>query len=399
MRNLRWQLIIAIGGVALIIGLFLGQNPRLETTAPQPVAGGAYTEALLGKLVRLNPVLDANNQVDKDIDRLIFSGLISFDSRGNPQPDLAELAVSADATLYTFTIRERAFWHDGEPVTSDDVIYTFSKFQDEDYPGSKGLQAFWKDINIVRLDTRTVQFQLPEPFAPFLDYVSIGLLPDHLLRGVSVEDLIDHPFNLHPIGTGPFKFDRFLTENGEIVGVSLRVSEDYYGEQPFLERIEFRIFDEAAEALRAYRAGEVQGIGAVDASILEAALDQPNLNLYSSRLPRIGLVFLNTKHPELTFFREKAFRQALQLSINRQWIVDSAFRGQAVIAPTARFCRELGLMLTISGRLSSTRKLQASCCSPSVGSSQPGPPREHRSTSALRMAKPWLSNLSTLTIP
>ncbi len=332
MRNLRWQLLIAVGGLVLVVGLLIGQTPDTDIVAPHPVPGGVHIEALVGNLARLNPILDMFNQVDRDIDRLIYSGLISFNSRGEPLPDLAsEWAVSADATLYTFTLREDARWHDNEPVTSDDVIYTFSKMQDDDYPGPADLQSMWQQVNIIRLDERRVQFQLPEPFAPFLDYLSVGLLPDHLLRGVSAGELIDHPFNLQPVGTGPFYFDRFLVEDEEIVSVSLLSFEDYYGQAPYLERVEFRFYENSRDALDAFIAGEIQGIGEVDSEIINEVLDSPQLNMHTSRLPRLSLVFLNIKHSEKTYLAEKKFRQALLLSVNREWIINQALQGQGLI--------------------------------------------------------------------
>ncbi|MGD2057574.1 MAG: ABC transporter substrate-binding protein, partial [Anaerolineales bacterium] len=221
MRKLRWPLVIAIVGILAVVVILLSQSSDPSVIAPQPVEGGAYAEALIGELQRLNPILDEFNQPDQDVDRLIFSGLVSFDSRGNPQKDLAESwSISADASLYTVVLRENAVWHDGQPVTADDIVYTFSKFQDDDYPGPADLHEFWSEINIIRLDDRRVQFQLAEPFSPFLDYLTTGLLPDHLLRGVSASALIDHPFNLHPIGTGPYQFDSFVLENEDIIGVS-----------------------------------------------------------------------------------------------------------------------------------------------------------------------------------
>lgn len=333
MHNIRWQLLIAAGGLVLVVGLLLGQTPGITPTTPLPVRGGVYTEALVGHLLRLNPVLDYANQADRDIDRLIFSGLVRFDQHGLPMPDLAESwAISADATLFTFTLREDALWHDGEPVTSNDVIYTYSKLQDEGYPGPAELHAMWREINIIRLDDRSIQFQLPEPFAPFLDYLTIGLLPDHLLRGVGVVDMIDHPFSLHPIGSGAFRFDHFIIEEGQIVGIYLTAFADHYQGVPFLERVEFRYYSDASSALRAYEIGEVLGIGTVTPDIFALVLNDAGLNLYSARMPRTGIVFLNIAHPEKDFFADRRVRQALLMSVNRQWLIDEALNGQAIVA-------------------------------------------------------------------
>lgn len=332
MRKLRLPLLIATLGIILVVVLLLRQSSTPGVIAPQPVEGGAYSEALIGEIQRLNPILDDFNQPDKDIDRLIFSGLVRFDSRGNPHKELAESwAISADASLYTITLREDVVWHDGEPVTADDVVYTFSKFQDESYPGPADLQEFWSEINIIRLDDRRVQFQLPEPFAPFLDYLTIGLLPDHLLRGVSAGALIDHPFNLRPIGTGPFKFDSFIVEEDTIVGVSLSAFEEYYQSRPFLDRVEFRTVPDAQAAYLAFQNEQVSGISRVDNTILDEVLEDPQLNLHTARLPRMGMLFINVKHPVKDFLADKAIRRALMLSLNREWIIQSALDGQAVL--------------------------------------------------------------------
>jgi len=317
----------------LLVVLLVSQGPQGAIGPAQPAEGGAYTEAVVGQIVRLNPLLDYNNQVDRDIDRLVYRGLVTRDSRGLPQPDLAEgWSVSADGTLYTVTLRDDARWQDGEPVTSDDVIYTFSQFQDPDYPGPADLVQMWQGINLIRLDDRTVQFQLPEAYAPFLDYLATGLLPDHLLRGAQIEDLIDHPFNAEPVGTGPFKFERFLLQDGRIDGVGLVAFDDFYLGRPFLDRVEFHTYAAPEEALAAYDAGEVQGIATVHPEMFPEVLPNPELNQHSAQLARAGVVFLNLPHPEKPFFATKEVRQALMLAINRQHLIDEALDGQGIIA-------------------------------------------------------------------
>jgi peptide/nickel transport system substrate-binding protein len=333
MGRLRWQLIIALGGLVLIAGLLLSQVPTADQASPEPVRGGTYAEAIVGSPARLNPVLDEYNQVDRDIDRLLYTGLVRFNEQGVPQPDLAEnWAISADGLTYTVTLRADAVWHDGVSVTSDDVIYTFSKLQDADYPGPADLHALWQQISLTKVDDRTVQFKLPEAFAPFLDYLSVGLLPDHLLRGVSAGDLVDHPINLQPIGTGPFRFVGFEVEDGAMKRVSLAAFDDYYGQPPYLERVDLLFFASQSEALQAYKTGDVQGVAGPSGETLQHLLADPEMNVYSARLPSAGVVFLNTKHPEKTFLADKSVRQALLLAVNRQSIIDRILGGQGIVA-------------------------------------------------------------------
>jgi peptide/nickel transport system substrate-binding protein len=193
MKKLRWQLII-IFLTGLVVGiLLLGEQPGAlqNTLAPQPAQGGIYTEALVGSYQRLNPVLDYYNPVDRDIDRLLFSGLLRFDERGLPQGDLAQSwGVSQDGTIYNFTLRKDIFWHDGQPVTAEDVLYTINLMRNSTNVFPPDVQAFWKDIEVKGLNDSTLQFLLPEPFAPFLDYLTFGILPKHILGDISFDDLI-----------------------------------------------------------------------------------------------------------------------------------------------------------------------------------------------------------------
>ncbi|MRR31278.1 hypothetical protein EG834_13370, partial [bacterium] len=266
MKKIRWQLII-IFLTGLVVGALLlieQPTPQSPATAPEPTEGGAYAEALIGSLQRLNPVLDFYNSVDRDVDRLIFSRLITFDDRGNPVADLADSwGISKDGTIYNFAIKEGILWHDGKPLTSDDVVFTIDLLRSDSPVIPPDLRDFWKSIEVTAVSPTQVQFKLPEPFSPFLDYLSFGVLPKHLLEGVSFDDLVDSPFNLDPVGSGPFKFDRLIVEDGKITGLVLAVNNDYYGSKPFIQQIVFRYFADSAAALDAYRNGNVQGIAGV----------------------------------------------------------------------------------------------------------------------------------------
>ena len=118
MKRLRWQILVVAVTLVIVALLLLSQTPVTTITLPEAAPGGIYTEALIGSMGRLNPMLDWNNSADRDVNRLIFSGLVKFDSRGLPQPDLVESwGVSADGKVYNFSLRPNAVWHDGQPVS------------------------------------------------------------------------------------------------------------------------------------------------------------------------------------------------------------------------------------------------------------------------------------------
>jgi peptide/nickel transport system substrate-binding protein len=333
MKKLRWQILIVIITLIIVGVLLLTQQPAETTNFIEPSSGGIYTEALVGAFGRLNPLFDLNNEADRDIDRLIFGSLIQFDSRGVPRADLAESwGVSADGMIYNFTIRPGATWHDGLPVTSDDVIFTLSLVRSQFSAYPDDVRAMWDMVEITRLDEKNLKFVLPEPFAPFLDYLTFGVLPKHLLETVPADQIISSEFNLTPIGSGPYKFEELSVEDGEIIGVVLTRNDSYYGQVPYIDQIVFRYYIDSAAALTAYQKGEVLGISRITSDILEEALVDENLAFYSSRLPQLTMVIFNLNNPAKSFFQEKNIRRALLMGLNRQWMVDDYLGGQGIVA-------------------------------------------------------------------
>jgi len=334
MKRLRWQILIVIIALVAITLLLSGQQPvQIQVFEPEPVAGGIYSEGLIGSLNRLNPVLDTNNPADRDIDRLLFNSLVRFDDRGLPQAELAESwGISRDATVYNFSLRKDATWHDGKNVTSADVVFTIDLLRNPDLPTPEDIRAMWAEIKVIQIDDYTLQFRLPEPFAPFLDYLTFGILPAEHFEGIDPAAIIDDPFNLSPIGSGPYQFENFIVEDGAVAGVALRVNEDYFLDRPFIDQIVFRYYPDDEKALAAYQAGEIMGISEITTNSLSDALKEENLSLYTGRLPELSMIILNLENPKTTFFQDAEIRRALLMGIHRQWIIDNILEGQALIA-------------------------------------------------------------------
>ncbi|HSF80196.1 MAG TPA: peptide ABC transporter substrate-binding protein [Anaerolineales bacterium] len=336
MKRLRWQLLIVFLALIAIAVLLISQRPAvLQATAPvvQPSTGGIYTEGIVGAFGRLNPILGYYNSADRDVNALIFSGLIRFDDRGLPVADLAESwGYSSDGTVYNFSIRQDAIWHDGEPVSSEDISFTVELLRNESMPVPEDLRELWNQVETIVIDDKTIQFRLPEPFSPFLDYLAFGILPRHLLQDVPVEALMDDEFNLEPVGSGPYKFERLLTEDGAIRGVVLTAFDRYYANRPFIDQFVIRYYPDEETALAAYQQGEILAISRVTSATLLEVLQEPELNLYTGRLPQLTLIYLNLDNPRSPFFQESVLRRALIMSLNRQRLVDTVMAGQAILA-------------------------------------------------------------------
>ncbi len=336
MKKLRWPLLIVVLALIAIGILLLSQQTTILPVIPvevKPATGGVYTEALVGSMGRLNPLLDLHNPADRSVDRLLFSGLIRFDDRGLPQGDLAESwAVSQDGKTYNFSLRPKAVWDDKQPVTSDDIIFTINLMKDDASIFPQDVKDLWNKVQINRLDEKNLQFVLPEPFAPFLDYLAFGVLPKHLLDGKTPDELVNDPFNLSPVGSGPYRFDHLMVENGEITGIVLASSSSYYGSQAFIEQFVFRYYPDSKTALEAYQKGDVMGISEVTPDTLPQVLDEKNLNVYTGRLPELTLVFLNLNNPDVPYLKDVSVRRAMLMGINRQWMLDHLLQGQAIMA-------------------------------------------------------------------
>lgn len=334
MKNLRWQLLI-IFLTGLVVGILLiNEKPENPTVSvPEPQQGGVYSEALIGRFQRLNPVLDYYNSADRELNRLIFSRLISFEERGIPRLELVETyGISQDGTIYNITLKPNVKWHDGRNLTTEDVLFTVNMMRDGDGVIPEDIRTFWTGVDVNILSDTTIQFRLPEPFAPFLDYLSFGILPEHLLGNLSFDQMIDSGFNLQPVGSGPYRFEGLITEDNQIKGIILRANADYFEGPPLIEQMVFRYFDNSADALKAFKDGLVQGISKVENSVLPDVLVQPQLALYTAREPKLTLIFLNLKNPEVPFFQDVFIRKALLTGLNRQKMIDRILDSQAIIA-------------------------------------------------------------------
>jgi peptide/nickel transport system substrate-binding protein len=335
MKKLRWQIMIVVLALVAIGVLLLGQQPSLLPIVPEikPATGGIYSEALVGALGRLNPVLDYYNSVDRDVDGLIFSGLMRFDARGLPQDDLVESkGISQNGKIYNFSLRKDAIWHDGQPLTSEDVIFTIELMRDNKIPITEDVRALWKDVEVEALDEYTLQFRLPEAFAPFTDYLTFGILPKHILGNLSPEQIINDQFNLAPVGSGPYQFVRLLNDGGKVTGLVLKAFSNYYNQPAFIEQLVFQYYPSSQAALSAYQAGEIEGISRITSEVLPEAMKEPNLNLYTGRLPELSMVLFNLDNPEVPFFQDASIRRALLMGLNRQRMINTLLGGQAIIA-------------------------------------------------------------------
>ena len=333
MNNIRTQIVIAITGLALIGFLLYTQALGLLVSV-SPAPGGTYVEGVIGGPRDLSPLLFSHHGPDRDITKLVYAGMLKFDGSGHPTPDLAESwAVTADGLSYTFVIRSELRWHDGVPLSLDDVIFTIGLMQSPDYPGPVDTGQLWRQIAVAKLNNSTLKLTLPEAYAPFLDHVTFPVLPAHMFSGVRSADLKLHPANLSPVGSGPFQVENLSLADGESPAeIALTTNPFYHGDAPMLSAIKIKYYLDEYSALEALRQNEVMGVGGLSQGGIASMLNNDNFNIHSSLLPETKMIMLNQQNESLKFFREKKVRLALLLGLNREFFVNEYLSGQAVLA-------------------------------------------------------------------
>jgi len=331
-KHIRWQILLVLVGVGLLVALlvYVALNFTTEWVAGR---GGTYVEGLAGTPQFVNPLLCQTYEADGDLCALIFNGLTRMDHHGQVVPDLAERwDIAPDGLSYTFHLRPGVRWHDGTTFTADDVVFTVRLLQDPAFPGKPDWGQLWRTVTATKVDARTVRFELSEPFAPFLDYTTVGILPRHVLQGVPVGELLTNDFNLNPIGTGMYRISEVVTDTGRISHVILSSNPLYFENRPFITRIQFKFYPSYQATYQAYLEDEVQGIGRIAPEDLPDARANPDLQLFTSALPKYSLIYLNLANESTPFLAEREVRQAMLYALDRQALVDTVLDGQAIVA-------------------------------------------------------------------
>ncbi|MPZ98878.1 MAG: hypothetical protein GEU80_05970 [Dehalococcoidia bacterium] len=292
-----------------------------------------YVEGVAGRPRPVNPLLAPDESAAADLVALLFNGLMRVDGDGTPRPDLAERwEATPDGLTYTFVLRPGLAWHDGAPVTAQDVVFTVEMLQAEAFPGPLDRATRWHDVRVFAVDERTVVMHLPAAIPDFLVTAAQPLLPRHLLADVPAEALPQAAFNAAPVGTGPFRLDT-LDEAHAL----LERNTSYHLGTPALRTFEVRFYRDAAQLLAALESGEVSaallGERATDreAEVLEA---RPALTSTDLTRSAYTLLYLNNQVAPLD---DPALRRAIEASLDIETLAgvlgDGALPAQGIFVP------------------------------------------------------------------
>jgi len=303
----RLFLFVLLAGIGAFSAFWYATRGSTETIEPD--VGGRYIEGIAGSPQRINPLFANQNDVDEGLTALIFAGLTRLDAQGRAFPDLAETwTVTPDGRTYTFTLRPGLLWQDGAPLTADDVVFTYETLRA--LKSTQPLTAVLRDAQVSGQDPRTVSIVLPRPFAPLPAYLTLGIVPAHLLRDVPASALSEHAFNRAPVGAGPFKLEELTAERATLV-----VSPAPVHPPAFLQRIELRFYRDEGLLLSALKAKQVNAallssVASEDARLL----DGRGLVLRQLETSELAYVYFNLQSGAAS---ERRVRQALLYALDR----------------------------------------------------------------------------------
>ncbi len=298
--------------LAILSFSFLVKSFYFKNTKPVPAVGGIFREGIVGQPRFINPIY-ANSDADRALSQLIFSGLMKYDENMNLIPDLAEkYEISPDGKTYTFYLKDNLFWQDGQPLTSDDIIFTIQSVQDPD--AKSPLQANWIGVKAEKIDDKILKLTLQKPYSGFLDNSTLKIIPKHVWENIPTKNFpLENDLNLNPIGSGPYKIKEIQKDSsGSIKSVNLDRNEFYYGKKPYISSIKILFFKNEQELKISGNQGIIDGLS------LSSFQNIIGKKSYSLSFPRYFAVFLNQKEKIL---KDENVRLALNYATNKKEII------------------------------------------------------------------------------
>jgi len=287
--------------------------------------GGILKEGVIGTPRFINPVLELSD-ADRDLTLLIYSGLLRATPEGVLIPDLAEdYSISEDGLTYTFNLKKNLSWHDGQPLTSDDVVFTITKIQDNILKSPK--RASWEGIEAKKIDDETIQFILKQEYAPFLENTTVGILPKHLWGDISALQFGFSRLNVWPIGSGPFKVKKIKEDSSGVPYYYELVSFKHFSlKKPYINEIQIKFYANEEDLLEAFEKGNIDAVNAIGAKKARG-LTRQNVRVETYILPRVFGVFFNQN--QNIIFADHSVRNALNYAIDRRQIIEKVLFGFA----------------------------------------------------------------------
>lgn len=295
-------------------------------TITNPSQGGSLVEGVVGSPQFINPLL-ASSDADHDLVSLVYSGLIKQMPDGRLVYDLAQdIDISDDKTTYTVTLKPDVTFHDGTPVTARDVAYTVRQAQNPQLRSP--VRGDWTGVTVEIVDRQTVRFQLDEPYAPFIQNLTLGIMPAHIWKSLDASQVPSSPHNhFSPIGSGPYKVESTSRQEGTgLATYTLTPFSDYTLGEPYIDTLTIRSFADSEAMTEALADGRIDSAGGIDPGVAPSIADK-NTVIKTAHLPRVFAIFFNQNNHDA--FTDEVVREALTLATDKQAIIEQVLNGYA----------------------------------------------------------------------
>lgn len=324
-RSLGDRWLLGIGIIITIASIFTVlvqyNNSHVVVT---PTQGGSLTEGILGTPRFINPVL-AITRADHDVVALVYSGLMKITADGSLAPDVAEsIERSEDGRTYTITLADDVFFHDGQRLTSRDVVFTIGLIQD---PNLKSpLLSNWDGVVAEAIDEQTLTLTLREPYAPFIDNFTVGILPQHIWGSIPIEQIPFSQHNTEPVGSGTYQIDTVARNSaGLIEGYTLTAS-PYARTIPNIPTVAMKFYTDAAVLTEALRNKDITATQSLHPRDVSDFIE--DLTILEEPMSRTFGVFYNQNRSLV--LRDDVVREALAVAIDREALIEQALHGYGI---------------------------------------------------------------------
>ncbi len=325
-RSVGDRFIFYILLITTVVSLFVVLqkiNTNLITTVP--TTGGTLVEGIVGTPRFVNPVL-AITRADHDMVALVYSGLLKLDENGTLVPDLAKsIDVSEDGRIYNVKLRDDIFFHNGDKLTARDVAYTITLIQNTDLKSP--LQGNWDGVLVEELGEYELNIVLEEPYPPFMENLTVGILPRDLWDTLPTEQLPFSQNNTMPVGTGPYKIADVLRNKSGLVNAYKLISVDDRPQQANISTLVFNFYQNENELRQALQNKDIASTPSISPKNL-SNIDTDVYAVLSTPLPRTFSIFFNQNRSAA--LRDNAVRKALNIAIDKQELIDAVLFGYGI---------------------------------------------------------------------
>jgi peptide/nickel transport system substrate-binding protein len=314
---LGWLLFV---GLLISVSAFqlIGYQRSYSTYAS--TAGGTFAEGVVGPLETMNPIF-ARTSAEQSASRLLFSSLLSYDSTTHLRGEIADSWRAEDAgRRYVVDLKRDVYWHDGEKVTADDVVYTINMIKNPLVRSP--LYSSWSQVKVTKISDLSVQFDLVRTYAAFPHALTFGILPKHILGSTAPERLRESEFNRQPVGSGAFVFNRLQVidpDEGRSI-VYMEQNPTYIRGTPKLDRFQLHIFKDSPAIQQAFIRQEINaGVDLTSAELKNISDERSTSIIYKTLISDGMYAFMRNDAPE---FSDPAVRKAFVLGTDRAALID-----------------------------------------------------------------------------